>query len=92
MFATAAYIVSDPSAPDAFVQGIMESREWVMVDGICQGREMEKAQEIITEASSHELEATKMAVFSSFLNKVSKIKDIINKASNTNSTRRIKWL
>jgi hypothetical protein len=34
---------------------------------------MEKAQEIIKEASSHELEATKMAVFSSFLNKVSKI-------------------
>jgi len=73
MLATAADIVSDPSAPDAFVQGIMESREWVMVDGIWQGREMEKAQEIIKEASSHELEATKMAVFSSFLNKVSKI-------------------
>ena len=51
----------------------MESREWVMVDGIWQGREMEQAQEIIKEASSHELEATKMAVFSSFLNKVSKI-------------------
>jgi hypothetical protein len=73
MLATAADIVSDPSAPDAFVQGIMESREWVMVDGIWQAREMEQAQKIIKEASSHELEATKMAVFSSFLNKVSKI-------------------
>lgn len=73
MLATAADIVSDPSAPDAFVQGIMESREWVMVDGVWQAREMEQAQEIIKEASSHELEAAKMSVFSSFLDKVSKI-------------------
>ena len=73
MLATAADIVSDPSAPDAFVQGIMESREWVMVDGVWQAREMEQAQEIIKEASSHELEAVKMSVFSSFLDKVSKI-------------------
>ena len=73
MLATAADIVSDPSAPDAFVQGIMESREWVMVDGVWCAREVEKAQEIIESASSHELEEAKMAVFSSFLEKVSKI-------------------
>ena len=73
MLATAADIVSDPSAPDAFVQGIMESREWVMVDGVWQAREMEQAQQVIKEASSHELEEAKMAVFSSFLDKVSKI-------------------
>lgn len=73
MLATAADIVSDPSAPDAFVEGIMESREWVMVDGIWQGREIEKAQQIIKEASSHELEEAKLHVFSSFMNKLSKI-------------------
>ena len=73
MLATAADIVSDPSAPDAFVQGIMESREWVMVDGVWAAREVEQAQKIIESASSHELETTKMAVFSSFLEKVAKI-------------------
>jgi hypothetical protein len=73
MLATAADIVSDPSAPDAFVEGIMESREWVMVDGIWQGREVEQAQEIIKTASRHELEEAKMNVFSSFMDKLSKI-------------------
>ena len=73
MLATAADIVSDPSAPDAFVEGIMESREWVMVDGIWQGREVEKAQEVIKTASKHELEEAKLTVFSSFMDKLSKI-------------------
>ena len=73
MLATAADIVSDPSAPDAFVEGIMESREWVMVDGIWQGREVEKAQEVIKTASKDELEEAKMQVFSSFIDKLSKI-------------------
>ena len=73
MLATAADIVSDPSAPDAFVEGIMESREWVMVDGIWQGREVEQAQEVIKTASRHELEEAKMNVFSSFMDKLSKI-------------------
>lgn len=73
MLATAADIVSDPSAPDAFVEGIMESREWVMVDGIWQGREVEKAQEVIKTASKGELEEAKIQVFSSFMDKLSKI-------------------
>lgn len=73
MLATAADIVSDPSAPDAFVEGIMESREWVMVDGIWQSREIEQAQQVIKSASSHELEEAKLQVFSSFMNKLSKI-------------------
>jgi len=73
MLATAADIVSDPSAPDAFVEGIMESREWVMVDGIWQGREVEQAQEVIKTASKGELEEAKMQVFSSFIDKLSKI-------------------
>jgi hypothetical protein len=73
MLATAADIVSDPSAPDAFVEGIMESREWVMVDGIWQGREVEQAQDVIKTASKGELEEAKMYVFSSFMDKLSKI-------------------
>jgi hypothetical protein len=73
MLATAADIVSDPSAPDAFVEGIMESREWVMVDGVWQGREIEEAQQVIKTASKHELEEAKLNVFSSFMDKLSKI-------------------
>lgn len=73
MLATAADIVADPSAPDAFVEGIMESREWVMVDGVWQGREIEQAQEVIKTATKGELEEAKMHVFSSFMDKLSKI-------------------
>jgi len=73
MLATAADIVADPSAPDAYVEGIMESREWVMVDGIWTAREMEQAQELIRKSSSRELEEAKIQVFSSFLDKLSKI-------------------
>lgn len=73
MLATAADIVADPSAPDAYVEGIMESREWVMVDGVWQGREVEAAQKFIKQAPRHELEEAKLKVFSSFLDKLSKI-------------------
>lgn len=73
VLATAADIVADPSAPDAYVEGIMESREWVMVDGVWQGREVEQAQSYIKAASQHELEEAKLNVFNSFLDKLSKI-------------------
>lgn len=73
VLATAADIVADPSAPDAYVEGIMESREWVMVDGVWQAREVEMAQKFIRQASSRELEEAKLQVFSSFLDRLSKI-------------------
>jgi len=47
MLATAADIVADPSAPDAYVQGIMEGREWVYVKGVWQEREIEETQQFI---------------------------------------------
>lgn len=73
VLATAADIVADPSAPDAYVEGIMESREWVMVDGVWQAREVEQAQAYIKATPQHELEEAKLNVFNSFLNKLSKI-------------------
>lgn len=73
MLATAADIVADPSAPDAFVQGIMESREWVMVDGVWTAREVEQAQATITKASSKELEETKLRVFENFLTRLNRL-------------------
>tara|TARA_B100000686_G_scaffold60369_1_gene64957 strand:- start:45267 stop:45920 length:654 start_codon:yes stop_codon:yes gene_type:complete len=73
VLSTAADIVADPSAPDAFVRGIMEHKEWVMVEGAWMEQEIDAAVRRIKRASSRELEEEKMAVFSSFMNKLSKI-------------------
>jgi len=73
ILSTDADIVADPSAPDAFVRGIMENKEWMMVNGIWTEKEMDIAQATIRKASSRELEEQKLQVFSSFLDKLSKI-------------------
>jgi hypothetical protein len=73
MLATAADIVADPSAPDAYVQGIMENKEWTFVNGIWQEKELEESKEMIRAASTKELEAVKLQVFENFLSKLSKI-------------------
>lgn len=73
ILSTAADIVADPSAPDAFVRGIMENKEWMMVNGVWTEKEMDIAQTAIRQAKSRELEEQKLAVFSSFLDKLSKI-------------------
>ena len=73
MLATAADIVADPSAPDAYVQGIMENKEWTIVNGIWQEKELEESKELIRAASTKELEAVKLQVFENFLTKLSKI-------------------
>ena len=72
MLATASDIVADPSAPDAFVSGIMEGKEWVFVNGKWTEQDIEETHNIISNTSSKELEEAKMAVFSNFLNKLSK--------------------
>ena len=48
--ATAADIVADPSAPDAFVEGIMENKEWVWDNGVIKEREIEEYKEYIAQA------------------------------------------
>jgi hypothetical protein len=73
MLATAADIVADPSAPDAYVQGIMENREWVYVKGVWQEREIEETQNFIKKATSKELNEAKITAFQTFLNRLSKI-------------------
>jgi len=69
--ATAADIVADPSAPNAFVNGIMEGVEWVWDNGMLKTQELEKARRVIDEASSKinkkELEEAKLRVFNHFL-------------------------
>ncbi len=67
--ATAADIVADPSAPDAFVNGIMEGREWVWEGGILREQLAEKTKRSInTLVSSKSLEEHKLGLFHNFLN------------------------
>ena len=73
MLATAADIVADPSAPDAFVNGIMEGKEWVFVNGKWTEQDIEEAKATISSANSAHLEEEKLQVFNNFLNKLSKI-------------------
>jgi hypothetical protein len=68
MLATAADIVADPSAPDAFVQGIMEGKEWVWEGGILREQLAEKTQRRInTLIDQRKLEEHKLNLFNEFL-------------------------
>ena len=67
MLATAADIVADPSAPDAFVNGIMEGKEWVWSNGILKEQTVDKYQQAIKSASRGELEEKTLKVFEHFL-------------------------
>lgn len=70
MLSTAADIVADPSAPDAYVRGIMESKEWVFVDGKFVEQHIEEAKKSIRKASSKQLQEAKIRAFQSFLMKI----------------------
>ena len=68
--ATAADIVADPSAPDAFVEGIMENKEWVWDNGVIKAQDIEEYKEHIKEAKRLKLAEAKAEVFKSFLEKL----------------------
>jgi hypothetical protein len=68
--ATAADIVADPSAPDAFVSGIMEGKEWIWDNGIIRESEIAIAEQTIEKASRKNLEEAKLSVFKNFLSKL----------------------
>lgn len=70
MLSTAADIVADPSAPNAFVQGIMEGREWVFVDGKYVERHIEEAKKVIKKAPSSQLNEMSIKAFQDFLAKI----------------------
>ena len=63
-------IVSDPSAPGAFVNGIMENAEWIMTNGSWSQQTLENAQKIIRKASKRELQEAKLSVFNKLLNSI----------------------
>ena len=68
--ATAADIVADPSAPDAFVNGIMESKEWVWENGVIREATIADYETEIKKASKSELESVKLKVLENFLSKL----------------------
>ena len=63
-------IVADPSAPDAFVNGIMEGKEWVWENGVIKEREIDNMRKTIEKAKMRELEQKKLEVFQKFLQKL----------------------
>ena len=68
--ATAGDIVADPSAPEAFVEGIMEGVEWVMENGILKAREMEAMQNELRTAKLNKLEETKLNLWKKFVENI----------------------
>lgn len=68
--ATAGDIVADPSAPDAFVNGIMEGKEWIWDNGLIKEAQVAQYETQIKTASRRELEEEKLRVFSDFLSKL----------------------
>ena len=67
MLATAADIVADPSAPDAFVNGIMEGKEWVWENGIIKEVNVAKYHKYISESTRKNIEERSLKAFNNFL-------------------------
>lgn len=66
-------IVADPSAPNAFVNGIMEGREWIWENGIFKQVDLDNYKKQITKTSSRDLERTKLKIFENFLSKLNRL-------------------
>jgi hypothetical protein len=67
MLATAADIVADPSAPDAFVEGIMEGKEWVWNNGILTERYISSIKKQLDSATLYNIQERKVSAFEQFL-------------------------
>lgn len=63
-------IVADPSAPDAFVQGIMESAEWILENGVWKAVDIDKARNLIKKTSKNNLNEQKLRIFQAFLGSI----------------------
>jgi len=68
--ATAADIVADPSAPGAFVQGIMEGKEWMLVNGVWTEVDQSQAIMQIRQASRRDIEEISLRIFENFMKKL----------------------
>ena len=70
MLSTAADVVADPSAPDAFVEGIMEGVEWIWSNGVWQESQLEQAKSYIDNSPQHELVERQLKAFNSLLRNI----------------------
>jgi hypothetical protein len=70
MLSTAADIVADPSAPDAFVQGVMEGKEWIWNNGLLKEKVLDRYKKLILNSTSANLNERKLQVFESFLRNI----------------------
>ena len=68
--ATAADIVADPSAPGAFVQGIMEGKEWMLVNNVWTEVHLQEAKQEIVKASRKDIESVSLRIFENFIRKL----------------------
>lgn len=68
--ATAGDIVSDPSAPDAFVNAVMENKEWVWNNGVIVEADVAEAKKLIESAKTAQLEETALKIFQNFMAKL----------------------
>jgi hypothetical protein len=68
--ATAADIVADPSAPGAFVNGIMENKEWMFIEGRFVEADFDKAKKTIQKASKNQIEEAALKLFENYLRKL----------------------
>lgn len=66
-------IVADPSAPEAFVNGIMEGKEWVWDNGLIKEAEIQKMKKTIEKATRYNLDEQKISVYHDFLKKLTKV-------------------
>jgi len=66
-------IVADPSAPDAFVQGLMENHEWIMEHGQWKEREYYEAKKAIKEANRADVETIALRLFENYMSKLTKL-------------------
>jgi hypothetical protein len=67
---TAADIVADPSAPEAFVRGVMEGREWIYENGLLVAKEIDEIRDRIRKTSARKLEEAKMDAFRRFIGRL----------------------
>jgi len=65
-------IVADPSAPDAFVQGIMENVEWICENGVWKSKQIDDAKKQIKETKSKDLDEMKIQLFEKFMSALSR--------------------
>jgi hypothetical protein len=68
--ATAADVVADPSAPGAFVNGIMENKEWMFVDGKFVESDFDQAKRQIKKASRQQIEQVALKLFENYIRKL----------------------